>query len=935
MSTKLPPSTAHVTYSRQYRRCRKPGCGQCADGNPGHGPYWFAYWRENGRLFSRYLGKTMPAEASGAKEPDPLDAAPPSTALRVYTLGGLAVWRGAELIPAARWNRRAVRGLLTCLLSAPGQRLHREQACELLWPDDERATRKLNDTVSLLRQVLDGPEAGAGKVQVIGEILALEPAREFPLAADWLDAIAFERSARAALAGTDRDICRTALALYGGPYLPDDPYAEWVAARRETLRGLYQETLRHLADLSGEAGDLEEAEHCLHTLLGGDPCHEDAAAALMGMLAAAGRRTEALRVYQELAAALDADLGLAPSGEVEALRGQVLALVAAPSAADAPPRAPLPARVGNLPAPLTSFVGRIWERQEIRGLLVPDGPSATPSPRMLTLTGPGGCGKTRLALEAADALTEAYPDGVWLVELAALPDDALVPRAMANALGLQERLKGVSGRDLIAELRTFLEPRRILVLLDNCEHLLAGCAELATDLLRGCPGLRILATSREPLQIDGEIAWRVPPLATPPVAPTLDLDSLRQYEAVQLFVDRARAARRDFLLTHRNAPAVLRICRWLDGLPLAIELAAARLGVLPVEAVAARLDDCFQLLTGGSRTALPRQRTLRATMDWSYSLLPEPERALLRRLSVFAGGWTLEAAEAVCRDEADDTIPPHGIFTLDLLAELTARSLVQTTEQGAIVRYQLLETVRQYAREQLRESGEAITLEKRHRRWFLAQLAQGRGGPRAAERTSWLNLLEDDIDNLRVVLAGSGMEPDEREEVLRLAEPLAHFCLLRGYQAEGRQWLAAALIQQGAPVIRAGALNAAGTLASEQGDYPAAAALYAEGLALYTKLDDTRGMARLFINLGTVSKFQGDLELARARYEAGLELARRLEDPNLLALVLNNLGSAAIDLGDNVRAAAVLEESLALKRQAGAPDGIIVTLINLGEVARS
>jgi len=208
MSTKLPPSTAHVTYSRQYRRCRKPGCGQCADGNPGHGPYWFAYWRENGRLFSRYLGKTMPAEASGAKEPDPLDAAPPSTALRVYTLGGLAVWRGAELIPAARWNRRAVRGLLTCLLSAPGQRLHREQACELLWPDDERATRKLNDTVSLLRQVLDGPEAGAGKVQVIGEILALEPAREFPLAADWLDAIAFERSARCP-------------GRYGSGHLPD------------------------------------------------------------------------------------------------------------------------------------------------------------------------------------------------------------------------------------------------------------------------------------------------------------------------------------------------------------------------------------------------------------------------------------------------------------------------------------------------------------------------------------------------------------------------------------------------------------------------------------------------------------------------------------------------------------------------------------------
>ncbi|MGH2412043.1 MAG: ATP-binding protein, partial [Chloroflexota bacterium] len=359
----------------------------------------------------------------------------------------------------------------------------------------------------------------------------------------------------------------------------------------------------------------------------------------------------------------------------------------------------------------------------------------------------------------------------------------------------------------------------------------------------------------------------------PPVAPTLDLDSLRQYEAVQLFVDRARAVRREFALTPLNAPAVLRICRWLDGLPLAIELAAARLGAVPVEVVAARLDDCFQLLTGGSRTALPRQRTLRATMDWSYGLLPESERALLRRLSIFAGGWTLEAAEAVCRGEKDDR-PPHvaGASTLDLLAELTARSLVHIAEQGVAARYRLLETVRQYAREQLRASGEVIPVEKRHRRWFLELLARGRGGPGAEDRVRWLDRLEGDIDNLRVALSGSMMEPDDREELLRLAEPLAHFCLFRGYQVEGRQWLAAALAHHGAPATRAGALNAAGTLANEQGDYPAASILYGESLALYRERDDARGMARVFINLGTVSKFQGDLEQARAWYEAGLEL---------------------------------------------------------------
>src|SRR6185437_11263395 len=302
MATRLPPDTAHVTYSRQYRRCRRSGCGQCTKDKPGHGPYWFAYWREDGKLRSRYLGKTMPAGAPGAKEPDPIDAAPPFSALRVRTLGGLVVWRSSDLIPAARWNRRAVRDLFTCLLSAPGQRLHREQIGELLWPDDPRATRKLNDTVHVLRRLLDGPEADTSAVQVVGDILVLEPVGEPQLDGDWLDAVAYERSARAALAGKDRDICRAALALYGGPYLPDDPYAEWVAARRETLRGLYQETLRHLANLSGTAGDLEEAEHCLRSLLKEDPCREDAAAALIGMLAAVGRRVEALRVYQELAA---------------------------------------------------------------------------------------------------------------------------------------------------------------------------------------------------------------------------------------------------------------------------------------------------------------------------------------------------------------------------------------------------------------------------------------------------------------------------------------------------------------------------------------------------------------------------------------------------------------------------------------------------------
>ncbi len=453
MSTKQPPATAHVTYSRQYRRCRKPGCGKCTDGNPGHGPYWFAYWRENGRLFSQYLGKTIPAEAASSPEALPAEATTTSTELRVRTLGGFAVWRGSELIPSASWNRQAVRGLFTCLLSAPGLRLHREQVRELLWPDEVRAGRKLNDAVHLLRRMLAGPDDTTGKVRVAGDVLLLEPADGRHPDADWLDALTFERTARAALAGTDRDACRAALAQYGGTYLPEEPYADWVVARREALRELYQETLRHLASLSGSVGDLEEAERCLGTLLVEDPCNEDAGAELMGILASASRRTEALRVYQTLAAALDAELGLAPSSEIESLRGRVLALVAAPSAADVSARSVASVRVGNLPTSLTAFVGRAWERQEIQRLLLPSDSSSETSTRLLTVTGPGGCGKTRLALEVAQSLAEAYPAGTWLVELAALPDEALVPRAVAGALGLQERLKGIVGSALIAELR--------------------------------------------------------------------------------------------------------------------------------------------------------------------------------------------------------------------------------------------------------------------------------------------------------------------------------------------------------------------------------------------------------------------------------------------------------------------------------------------------
>ncbi|HWE64653.1 MAG TPA: BTAD domain-containing putative transcriptional regulator, partial [Chloroflexota bacterium] len=621
----LPPAGAHVTYSQQYRRCRKAGCALCRDGGKGHGPYWFAYWREDGKLRSRYLGKPAPegidqARAAGLQASTSLAlAAPPTVAasdqappsLRVRTLGGLAVWRHGQLLPATSWRRRKVTTLFTCLLSAPNCRLPREALCDVLWPEatPEAAARNLHATIHLLRQVLEPADGGMRIVQLAGEMVALEPGSAATQVWEWLDAAAFARTAKQALSQRDRGLCREALVLYGGEYLPDEPYLDWVVARREELGGQYVALLLHLAALAGAAGDHTEAEQCYSSVFARDPCHEDAAAALMSVLAAQGRRAEALRVYQALAAALESDLGLAPSDEIEALRGRVQALEALPAAAGRPPRQPLPDQLGNLPAPLTSFVGRAWEQQEIAGLLsrsVAEGGS-----RLLTLVGVGGSGKTRLALAAADALRAAFPDGIWLVELAALTAAGQVPHAVIRALGGREE----PGTSVAATVSTLLRPRRLLLVLDNCEHLAAACADLAAGLLRDCQQLRILATSRAPLDLLGEQVWRVPPLGTPPAGPFPDLDALLRYEAVRLLVERVQAGRRDFVLAQSNAAAIARICRQLDGLPLAIELAAARMATLPVDVVAARLDDCLALLVGGNRTALPRQQTLQATME--------------------------------------------------------------------------------------------------------------------------------------------------------------------------------------------------------------------------------------------------------------------------------------------------------------------------------
>jgi predicted ATPase/class 3 adenylate cyclase len=594
-------------------------------------------------------------------------------------------------------------------------------------------------------------------------------------------------------------------------------------------------------------------------------------------------------------------------------------VVHADLAADFPPLKSLNARPNNLPIQLTSFIGREREKSEVRRLLS--------TSRCLALTGSGGAGKTRLALQVAAEALEAFPDGVWLVELAALSSPNLVPKAVASALGVSEQ----PGRALTEALRDALRGKSVLVVLDNCEHLVAACAYLADALLRACPNLRILTTSREALGVTGETVWRVPSLSVPDPQHLPPLDRFKEYDAVRLFIDRAMASDPQFAVTRSNAPAVAQVCHRLDGIPLAIELAAARVKVLAVEQIAARLDDRFRLLTGGSRTAVLRQQTLRATMDWSFDLLSEEERALLLRLSVFAGGWSLEAAEAVC---SGNGVAASDI--LDLLTQLVDKSLVITETQGGEARYRLLETVRQYGWERLVESNEAADIRRRHRDWYL-DLAE-RAEPRllSLEQVVWLERLEAEHDNLRAALELSRAE-ESAEAWLRLAGALHYFWFMRTNHSEGREWLEGGLSTKGnvAAMVRAKALYGAGNLAwgGAVRDRARAEILLSESLALFRELRDISGIAYALHNLAHVAARQGDYDRATARFEESIALFREAGNKWGLGWSLQCLGHEKLREGDIGRAKALIDESLPIVREVGNRYTLAYVHHNLGRIA--
>jgi predicted ATPase/class 3 adenylate cyclase len=578
---------------------------------------------------------------------------------------------------------------------------------------------------------------------------------------------------------------------------------------------------------------------------------------------------------------------------------------------DFPPLQSLGAVPNNLPIQLTSFVGREKEIAEVKQELEVH--------RLVTLTGSGGTGKTRLSLQVAAELLDHFDHGVWFVELAPLADPELIPQEVLSVFGLNEQ----PDKTPLKLLENYLREKKLLLIFDNCEHLIEASAKIANALLSAAPNIKMLASSREALGVKGELAWRVPSLSLPDPRHLPAVEQLSQYEAVRLFIDRASLVAPHFDVNTENAPAIAQICFRLDGIPLAIELAAARVKMLSVEQIAKRLDDRFRLLTGGARTALPRQQTLRALIDWSYDLLPEQERALLRRFSVFAGGCTLEAAEAVCS--------AGGLDVMELLAHLVDKSLVNVENEneetrspaGGSPRYRLLETIRQYAREKLLESGEGEHIRDQHLAYFMELAEQAEPELRRSNQVTWFRRLKHEQDNMRAALSWA-LEQNV-EAGLRLASAQTPYWIDHVAVSEPKEWFSQLLNQPGASIsvpARAKALTSQATIAVYGGQISEGIRRSEESLELQRKLGDRKGEADNLYLLGVLYSFMNDLRKGRLFLNQSLEIYTELQDKVGMADILTFMGGAASDNKDDRQARSYLEQGLVLHREVGNLDGI-------------
>ena len=758
-------------------------------------------------------------------------ATPPNTVseeLRIWMLGVFRVSVGPHVIEHDEWRLRKSTFLLKLLALQPRYRMHREQVVELLWPDlgPRRASNNLHQTLHEARKTLKLAGRTSDSLQLQDEQLTFSPDVKL-----WTDVDAFRAAAEVARNTREPRDYRRAIEAYGGELLPADRYEEWIEDHRHELQALYLDLQVELATVYEERAEYRLSIEILEGLAAEEPGREETNAVLMRLYALTGRRRKALNQYEQYETLAESRVGdPGAKTEIKALYERIRAGGFPPD--DNPTVRLLPpenVHPNNLPAPRSSFIGREREISEVKDLLE--------RTRLLTLTGVGGSGKTRLAFETARELLDNHPDGVWMVGLSSISDPGLVLQEVAQVFAVREQ----PHRLLEETLTTALKEKSLLLFLDNCEHVVDAAAKLAETLLDRCPRLKILATSRELLGAEGEVSWVVPPLSLPGPDDELPVEDLQEAESVRLFADRASQRLTSFSLTPENTGSVAEVCRKLDGIPLALELAAARVGTLNVDQISERLEDALWLLTSGCRTAEHRQRTLRGALDWSHDLLKEEERQVLRRLSVFSGGFAVEAAEKVA---SLNSVPEDRV--LDLVSSLVDKSLVVFRDG----RHRLLEPVRQYAGRRLAESGERNQVRQRHALWCL-ELSEG-AEPELTGRGQawWMDRLETEHDNLRAALGwtlGSG----DTELGLRLAGSLWLFWHTRGHSGEGRRWLESGITRAGDrnPRLKARALNGAGWISIFQRDYEASESLLTEGAALYREIGDAEGLGACLSNI--------------------------------------------------------------------------------------
>lgn len=830
----------------------------------------------------------------------------------------------------------------------------------MLWPDTDRgkALASLRTILSELRKALGGE---GRRLQLIDRhtiSLDIEGAS--------VDLVEFD----AAIASGTADGLKRAASLYEGSLL-EGCGEEWVFQERIARERECLQVLQKLGDASLAGGDAKAAAKWYGRAIGIDPWWEAARRGMMEALFRDGDINEALHVYRSYANLLRSESSSIPDQRTTQLYERLRSMSRHPrkSNKEEPYAEPLLPVKGFIPHPLTDLVGREDERAELAALIQRS--------RLVTLTGVGGIGKTRLAIALASELAHDFPDGVWFVALDSLADGALIPAQIGTAMGLMERQKHTWLETIANQIRA----QRVLLVLDNCEHILHHCAQIAASLLLECPGLRILATSREAMGISGESTWPVPSLAVPepghlPSGSATMQRVLAGYEGIQLFIERAQAAHKGLSLTAGNAKSIAEICHRLEGIPLAIELAAARTKSMTIDQILGRLGDHLGLLTSRTHSSTPRQHALSSTLNWSYELLTEAEQILLRRLAVFVGGWTLEAAEQTCRDADAKTATIEGKEILNLLTSLVDKSLVVFHETPLGARYRYLEMVRQYAVAKLEETPELSEVKARFLAWCVYAVEEVERGIGGSEQLYWMQRLEADFDNVRTALEEKSEGQAVTDACLRIGGGLWMYWQRSGRHTEGRRYLERVLERDTLKTptcFRAKALFGAGALFGasddpdtrtrlteealdiyrELGDKPqicacvrslanaayqrnnlkAAWDLGSEALALSRELGDASATAHSICTLGLFAETKCEFAHAETLYQEGVDLLRGDGDRNVFAWALFNLGNLTRHKGDLATAKALYEEALSISQATGFNAVTISVLNGLGIIA--